>query len=426
MMTSPDSDSRGEATMEKTISKRRVKLVYAVVVMLFAGIIYAWSITKTPFEVFNDGIIANTSQLGINYTLTVIFFCLGGFTAGLLSKHTSTSLRLTMSALLLFASFFSSSMQIVTLPHTGNYFMLYMSYGVLGGLGIGIAFNTVISTVNEWFPDKRGFASGVMLMGFGVSMLLIGRITDIMGRAESIGWRATYVILAITLGIIALIAAVIIRPPPADTIFPEAKTSKEAHPTYDIKDYTAPEMIRRPSFALIFIYIAILASSGNAAISFAKEIMMDTGATEIFAVTAVGALGISNGAGRFISGWLFDRLGIRQTQFISSAVAIFAPLTVVMSIAANSFILCVLGLCLCGFSLGFAPTTGSVFASEFYGLKNFSLNFGILGLVLIPAPFAATLAGVIKASTGGFMPAFIILTVLTVIGFLVNLAIRKP
>jgi len=185
-------------------------------------------------------------------------------------------------------------------------------------------------------------------------------------------------------------------------------------------------MIKRPSFILVFIFITILASSGNAAMSFAKEIMLDTGATERFAITAVGALGISNGVGRLTSGWLFDNLGIKQTQYISSAVSIFAPLTVVMAIAAGSLILCIIGLCLCGFSLGFAPTTGSMFASEFYGQKNFALNFGILGLVLIPAPFAATLAGVIKASTGGFMPAFIILSVLTVIGFFVNLAIRKP
>ena len=416
----------GAATMEKTISKRRIKLIFAVLVMLMAGILYAWSITKTPFEIYIDGAITNTAQLGLNYTLTVIFFCLGGFASGLLTKHTSTSLRFSMSALMLFTSFFSSSLQIVTLPYTENYFMLYMSYGVLGGLGIGIAFNTVVSTINAWYPDKRGLASGIMLMGFGVSMLIIGRAADLMSRAESIGWRNTYVIIAIAIGVIFLIAAALIKPPPQGTVFPASKTSAENNQDREIRDYTALEMIKRPSFYFIFIYITILASSGNAAISFAKEIMIDVGAAESFAVVAVGALGISNGAGRFISGWLFDSLGIKQTQFISSAIAIFAPLTVVMAIIANSLVICLLGLCLCGLSLGFAPTTGSVFASVFYGPKNFALNFGILGLVLIPAPFAATLAGGIKASTGGFMLAFLILTALTIIGFFVNLAIRKP
>ena len=412
--------------MEQTINKRRVKLIIAVIVMLFAGVIYAWSVIKTPFEMFDDGVISNAAQLGINYTLTVIFFCLGGFAAGLISKHTTTTLRFIMSAVMLFTSFISSSLQIVTLPYSGNYFLLYMSYGVLGGLGIGIAFNTVISTVSAWYPDKKGLASGVMLMGFGLSMLIIGTVADMMGRAESIGWRSTYVIFAILIGIIFLAAAVFIKPPPKDIVFPEVKTGNKNLPPESVKNYTALEMIKRPSFILIFTYITILASSGNAAISFAKEIMVEVGAADSFAVTAVGVLGISNGTGRLASGWLFDDLGIKKTQFISSSVSILAPLTIVVAIMINSLILCLVGLCLCGLSLGFAPTTGSVFASVFYGPGNFALNFSILSLVLIPAPFAAILAGSIKASTGGFMPAFIILTVLTVIGFFINLAIRKP
>jgi len=412
--------------MELTIEKRRVKLIIAVFVMLFAGIIYAWSITNAPFRQTTDGVITNAPQLGLNYTLTIIFFCLGGFGAGAVAKHTSPTLRLVLSAMLLFSSFLITSLQIVTFTYTQSYMMLYAAYGLLGGLGIGMAYVTVISTVNMWYPDKRGFASGMMLMGFGLSLLVVGWLVELLGNSEAVGWRSTYVYIAIALGTVFLIAALFIRPPPKDTVFPQPKPSSEENPEKVIKNYTALEMIKRPSFILIFIYIAILASSGSAAISFARDIVLEAGASERFAIMAVGLLGISNGLGRLAIGWLFDHLGIRQTQFISSAVAIFAPLTVVMALTANSLILGVLGLCLCGFSYGFAPTTSSVFASEFYGPKNFSLNFSILNLILIPAPFAAILAGNIKASTGGFITAFIILTGLTVVGFFVNLAIRKP
>jgi len=394
--------------------------------MLFSGILYAWSITNTPFIQMNGDDIANATQLGLNYTLTIVFFCLGGFAAGLISKEVSTTLRLVLSAVMLFASFFSSSLLIVTLPFTGNYFMLYMAYGMLGGLGIGMAFVTVISSVNAWYPDKRGFSSGVMLMGFGLSLLILGRIIDVMGKSEAIGWRSTYVIIAIAMGVIFLIAAIMIKPPPQGTEFPESKSVDKTDQAVEIKDYTAFEMIKRPSFILIFIYIMILAASGHAAISFAKEIVLDVGATEGIAVTAVGLLGVSNGAGRFVCGWLFDKLGIRHTQFISSAVSIIAPLTVVMAIAAGSLIIGIVGLCLCGFSYGFVPTSNSIFASEFYGPKNFALNFSVLNLILIPAPFAAMLAGTVKTATGGFMLAFVILSALAVVGFFVNLAIRKP
>jgi len=256
-------------------------------------------------------------------------------------------------------------------------------------------------------------------------LLVIGWLIDLLGNSETVGWRTTYVIIAIALGVVFLVAAVFIKPPPKDTVFP-SKKEDENKQVKEIRNYTALEMISRPSFYLIFIFVTILASSGSAAISFARDIVFDAGASEGFAVIAVGLLGVSNGLGRLTIGWLFDKQGLRHTQLISSGIAILAPLTVVMALMSSSLILGVLGLCLCGFSYGIAPTINSIFASEFYGQKNFSLNFSILNLILIPAPFAAMLAGGIKASTGGFMTAFIILTGLTIIGFFINLAIRKP
>ena len=412
--------------MELTIRTRRIKLIVAVIVMLFAGIIYAWSITNTPFALVSNGDVINATQLGLNYTITIMFFCIGGFAAGLISKYTTSSLRLVLSAAMLFTSFMASSLQIVTLHYSGNYFLLYMAYGVLGGLGIGMAYVTIISTINMWYPDKRGFSSGVILMGFGLSLLIIGRVVDLLGNSESIGWRTTYVIIAIALSVVFLIAAVFIRPPPKDTVFPEPKSAKGDKAKDIAQEYTALEMIKRPSFILAFIYITILASTGSAAISFAKEIMLDVNASDGLAVTAVGMLGVSNGLGRLALGWLFDKKGLWKTRLISSAVAILAPLTIVFALMANSVILGLIGLCLCGFTYGFAPTTSSVFTSQFYGQKNFPLNFSILTLILIPAPFAAMMAGGIKSGAGGFLYAFVILTALTIVGFFVNIAIRKP
>jgi len=412
--------------MDKAKLARWPKLVMGFVTLLFAGVIYAWSITKTPFMIMDGTVVENASQLGLNYTFSIIFFCLGAFGTGFISKQTTPRLRLVLSGLLIFSSFLISSLLIVTLPYTKFYFLLYMAYGMLGGLGIGMAYVTVISTVNMWYPDKRGFASGIMMMGFGVSLLVIGSAVDALGNLETVGWRSTYVILSIVIGLIFIAAAVVVKPPPQGAVFTSSKPAKEDNSENEVREYTALEMIKRPSFILIFIYIMILAMSGSAAISFAKDIVIDVGATETFTVMAVGMLGLANGFGRIASGWLFDKLGIRQTQFISSATAILAPLTVVMAIAANSLVLGVLGLCLCGFSYGFAPTTSSVFASEFYGLRNFPLNFGIMTLILVPASFASTLAGAIKSATGGFMLAFIVLSVLTAIGFVVSLMIRKP
>jgi len=417
-------------TMEDTIRIRRQKLVISVTVMLFAGIIYAWTILNAPFKLTGDidgaQSVINYTQLGLNYTMTVIFFCLGGVFSGAISKQTSTTLRFTLSAILVFSSYFISSLLIVTIPVTGNYIELYLAYGMLGGLGLGMAYNTVISTINLWFPDRRGFCSGLTFMGFGLSLLLLGRLIDIMGRSELIGWRSTYVIVAITLGLVFLTAAIFLKPPPGDAVFPAAKSDGNDQTNDEPRDYSALQMIKRPSFIMILIYAIILMSIGITAISFASDIMTGLGATGSIAVTAVGLYGVFNGAGRLISGFLFDSHGIKKTQLISSAVAILAPVTLISAVSGNSVFLGIIGICICGLTNGFAPITCSVFASGFYGSENFPLNFSILSMAMIPASFAATLAGSIRTSSGGFLTAFIVLAILSVVGFIVNLGIRKP
>ena len=395
------------------------RLVIGVTALLFAGIIYAWSIINAPFV----GVL-DAAQLGINYTITIMFFCLGGFFSGLLSKKTSSSLRLIISGTLLFSGFF-----ITANLDGSNTIALYIAYGVLAGTGVGFAYNTVIGTVNAWFPDKQGLSSGLLLMGFGLSSLTVGQIASVMGRSAAIGWRPTYIIFAISSGVVLFIAALFIKLPPAGTVFPAPKIDKNpiASSSSAVEDYTATRMLRQGSFIKLFTFIMIVAASGSAAISFALDIVTEVGAPLTLAVTSVGLLSASNGVGRFIAGWLFDVIGMRKTQIIIALVALLAPFTVAFGIITNSPFLAILGVCLCGLAYGLAPTMGSVIVAEFFGLKNFALNFSILNLlVLMPAPFAATLAGVLKDATDSFISTFIILGACAMVGFFINISIKKP
>ena len=414
--------------MEQTLIKRRVMLIIAVIVMLFAGIMYAWTITQTPFMIIENGVFINATQLGVNYTITIIFFCLGCFATGLIVNQTSTAIRFALGAMMLFASYFSASFQIITLQYSGNYFLLYMASGLLGGLGIGIVYATVLSIINLWFPDKPGFASGLIMTGFGLSLLLTGSAVEALGGSETVGWERTYIIIAFTMAVVFAAAAFLLKLPPAGTVLPEPKPrpDDENQQKSDINKLSALEMVKRPSFIFIFIYLAILAASGSAAIAFATDIMQDMGATAGLVVLAGGILCVSNSTGRIALGFLFDKIGIKQTQLISSAIAILAPVTIIMALASGSVIIGVIGLFLCGLSYGFVPVSCSVFASEFFGTKEFSLKFGILSMVLLPAPFIVMLAGFLKNPLNGYMYIFIGLAALTVIGVFINLIIRKP
>ncbi|MCL2884170.1 MAG: MFS transporter [Oscillospiraceae bacterium] len=403
--------------MENKKLVRWPQLVIGAVVMLFAGIIYAWSILKAPF---GSEFGWDSGTLGLNYTITICFFVIGGFVSGLLTKKTTAMVRLTAAAVLLFAGFF-----ITSLLNGGSPVLLFLSYGVLAGAGIGVAYNTIIAVINAWFPDNRGLASGILLMAFGLTSLIFGQIfTSIMAN-DSLGWRHTFLLLAIIIGIILLAAAFLLRMPPKDTVFPEPKKKKQTNePARELQDYTAPQMLAHFSFWRLLVFILLVDFVGSAAISFGKDIAIGVGAAG-FAVVAVGILSVCNGLGRLFVGAVIDFLGMRTAQYTASAAAILGPVLIVLATLWNVPAVGIIGLCVCGFAYGCAPTISAAIIPAFYGPKNFALNLSILNLVLIPASFAAVVAGAIKDATGGFELTFIILGVCSVVGLVINLTIKK-
>jgi len=402
----------------KIVDNRWLQLVTGVIGLLFAGIIYAWSILAAPLSAEFGW---SNSQIGLNFTITLSIFCVGGFVSGIISKKTTPMARLLAAAVLIFLSFFISSRL------KGSIGVLYIAYGVLGGTAIGFAYNTIIGVVTEWFPDKRGFASGLLLMGFGLNSIIIGRIAADMMKNPDIGWRKTYFAIAVVTAAVLAVAAFIIRKPPKDMAFPAPKGADAKKAAGEVaRDYTAGEMVRRLSFWKLFLFFILLASVGSASISFAKNIILEIGGSDSVATTMVGVISMANGFGRIVSGWLFDVIGRRKTQFVTSGVAIIAPLTVILALSSGSLAVGVIGMILCGISYGFAPTGSTAFIGAFYGQKNFSLNLGILNLQLIATAFASTWAGAIKDATGSFTMTFVILTAFSIVGLVLNVFIRKP
>ena len=402
----------------KIVDNRWLQLVTGVIGLLFAGIIYAWSILAAPLAAEFGW---SNSQIGLNFTITLSIFCVGGFVSGIISKKTTPMARLLAAAVLIFLSFFISSRL------KGSIGVLYIAYGVLGGTAIGFAYNTIIGVVTEWFPDKRGVASGLLLMGFGLNSIIIGRIAADMMKNPDIGWRKTYFAIAVVTAAVLAVAAFIIRKPPKDMAFPAPKGADAKKAAGEVaRDYTAGEMVRRLSFWKLFLFFILLASVGSASISFAKNIILEIGGSDSVATTMVGVISMANGFGRIVSGWLFDVIGRRKTQFVTSGVAIIAPLTVILALSSGSLAVGVIGMILCGISYGFAPTGSTAFIGAFYGQKNFSLNLGILNLQLIATAFASTWAGAIKDATGSFTMTFVILTAFSIVGLVLNVFIRKP
>ena len=397
------------------MKKRWLYLVLGVVSMLFAGIIYGWSILKAPFGEF-----WNPSELALNFTITMTCFCLGGFIGAKLSK------RFGIMVSIIAAGLFSATGFILTsLLDGSNILFLYLSYGVLAGLGIGIAYNAVISTVNAWFPDKKGLCSGCLMMGFGASSLVIGNLASSI--MSSMGWQTAYVMLGIALGVVLVLTALVLRKPAADMVFPAPKAKKKAsEEIFEVKDYATGEMLRRPSFWMAFIGIGLLAAVGSSVISFARDLSLAVGAEAALATTLVGVLSVCNGLGRIFTGALFDAKGRRFTMLASNIITIAAAGVTLVAVVMGSLPLCIVGLCLVGMSYGSCPTVSSAFVSAFYGNKYFPTNFSVMNFNLIGSSLMATACGSLLVSTQGYLVPFAVLLCLSMGALVLNLNLKKP
>ena len=399
-----------------SINCRWLYLLLGVLAMLFAGIIYAWSILKAPFAAYWDA-----SQLALNFTITMTCFCLGGFLGAKLSKRVGIRLAIILAGLLSCGGF-----MLASLVSGGNVLWLYLTYGVLAGLGIGIAYNVVISTVNAWFPDKKGLCSGCLMMGFGASSLVIGNL--ISGIMDTWSWQAAYLLLGGALGIVLVVTALILRKPDETVALPAAKAKKAAvSESFEAKDYSTGEMIRRPSFWMAFICILLLAAVGSSVISFARDLALAVGAEVALATTLVGVLSVCNGLGRILTGALFDAKGRRFTMLASNIITIAAAGVTLLAVMQGSLVLCIVGLCLVGMSYGSCPTVASAFVSAFYGQKYFPTNFSVINFNLIGSSLMATACSkLIGVGGAGYMAPFVLLLSLACGALVLNLIIRKP
>ena len=385
--------------------------------MLAAGILYAWSILKTPLtEAFGW----SSSALSLNFTITMCTFCLGVFTGSHLYR------RIGVKPAIISAGIIAAAGLILTGCITGTQvFPLYLSYGILAGFGIGIAYNVLISTVSAWFPDRKGLCSGCLMMGFGASTLLLGNLISIL--FDSIGWRPTYILLGSALGMILVLAGIIVRRPDPDTKLPSPKPTRSSRSeNFEVRDLTPGEMLKRFTFWRAFLCLVCLTAVGNSVISFARDLVLSVGASAAWAATLVGVLSLCNGIGRILTGALFDSAGRRITMITANIITIFAAGVTLISVLIHSLPLCILGLCLTGLSYGSCPTLCSAFISAFYGQKHFPTNFSLMNFNLIFASFIATASGNLHASSGSFASPFILLLILAVSALALNFSIRKP
>lgn len=395
------------------MKKRPLYAAAGVIVLLFAGVLYAWSVLSLPIGQEFAG--WTKLDLSITFTIAMVTFCLAGLVGGImLGRGVNVRVNIGIAAAAMLAGFWLASFAQSPLQ-------LYLGFGVLVGLGSGLAYNAVISNTSKWFPDKQGFISGVLLMGFGIGSFLIGKVYQAVLPGLDDGWRTAFRFMGILVCVIFVAALpFFVKPEPGEV--PAAAKKKSA------VEYSTLRMLKTPSFYAYYLWAILLSACGLVLVGQASGIVLEVSpaAAAGFTSTVVGLISIMNGIGRVIFGRLYDKKGHKATMYLVIFSFLVTTGVLALAISLGALPLVVIGFIIGGFSYGGVTPTNAALTADFYGNKYYSINFAIAGSNLIFASFSSSIAGALYDRTQSFFSAIIMMAICAIAGFFCMFAVKKP
>lgn len=393
---------------------RSIYAVMGVIMLLMAGFIYAWSVMAS---VINKELMIAQGTLSLTFTLVMITFCLGGLLAGIIGKKSSVRDLLVPATIML-------STGLIIASYTKGVALLYIGFGIISGLGSGIIYNVVMSNISKWFPDKQGFISGIMLMGFGISSFIVGKLFVAMSSGSVSLWRTTFKLFAITAFVIMAVLSFLFNGPTEDYKVEGVKKVKKEPAT----ELEPKKMIGHKAFIIYYIWAILTTGAGLTIVSQASGIVtqVNENISAATIATVVGVLAIANGLGRVIFGALFDKLDARTVMVMDVAAYILAAWCFILALLHNTAISAIIGFILCGIAYGAVPTINSAIISDYFGRRNFAINYSITNTNLIIASFASTIAGRVYDCFGTYTRVVAVMLIYVLIALIMIIPLRRP
>lgn len=388
-------------------SRRWSYFILGTIAMLCIGTIYGWSVLKVPLgETFGW----ETGQLALAYSLMFCAFCAGNIGGSQLQKKLGHRAALILSAAAVAAGF-----TLTAALDTPNILMLYLSYSLLVGGGIGVAYPTILDQVGRWFPDMPGLCSGVLTMGFGSSTLFLVQPVSGLFQVSGVGWRGAFLILGAAGGGSLLLCALCLK-----SRFVEKAQGQDA------RGFPVTQTMRRPDFWRLYAYLLLNSVLGSVIFALAYDYCVSLEFSIVAAVTMVSVVSAFNGLSRPLFGMVYDRLGRKRTMLAGSLCVILASFTMLLAVLLRSKPLAVLGLALTGLGYGYGPVLNPTLIRAFYGDMDFAANYSLSNTRTLITSFMAPAFAKLLAVTGSFVAPLLITLGTSCAAFVLQFSIRSP
>ncbi len=333
---------------------RNIVLVVGSIMQLFLGIIYIWSIFVMPVSEY---FAMDAADVKLTSSFMLCFFVVGILLGGKLQVKITTQKTVLIGGLLLSLAMFATAF----LPQNLG-ILIYFTYGVVGGFGVGMGYNAIISTAQRNFPDKRGFATGISVCTFGFSTVIFAPLVENLVRA--IDLQTTFLILGAIFAVATLACFSFIAMP--------KETSTAASVSATTNDYSQNEMFKSKYFYMITGAMMLGTSVYFILNPSFKSLALERGLSDGMATLMIMLTGIGNAIGRLVFPVISDKT---NRSFACMLTALITAIGAFMLIFAEGYFLMAIVI-LIAFCYGGTAGSFPLITGKFFGLKNIGANYG--------------------------------------------------
>jgi MFS transporter, OFA family, oxalate/formate antiporter len=391
-----------------------------IVMMTISSPQYIWTLFTTDFMKTTG---SKLSEVQWTITILIVLQTWLAPAQGYLVERFGPKLLIGLGAVL-------SGLGWVASSYITNLYGLYLTYGLLCGVGTGIVYIGIIGLMVKWFPERRGFATGIVAAGYGFGAIFSTFPIDAMMKDK--GYQATLLTFGAIFAVVGLLAALMLRAPRDGEVAVKPVLAGEV----GARDYTPGEMLRTPIFWLMFLMFSMMSTGGLMVItqfkSFAQSFGIDGKTMVVIMGVTMAAIPaaltfdrITNGLTRPFFGWISDNIGRENTMaiaFIMEGIAIW----LMLQYRTDPFMLIVLsGLVFFGWGEIFSlfPST----LTDTFGAKHATTNYGFLYMAQgVGSILGAPVAAMIFERTGSWLPVFYTIIAMDILTGVLALVLLKP
>ncbi len=391
-------------------SNRWVIAGAAFLMQLALGAVYAWSVFLTPVMKLYS---VSKPQANLTFTITLVALGITAGFGGYLNSRFGPRTIATVAGILYGVGVFLASFV------APNITLLYLTYGVIGGIGLGLGYIVALAMLIKWFPDRRGFITGLAVAGFGGGAAITGPIASNL-LLPSLKLNTTFFWLGIIYFVVVVVAAQFFRKAP-DGYAPAGWTpSVQQQTVRSTREDTLGQALSSPRWYVLWLILALNVTAGAALISVAAPLASNfTGVALTTASALVVTISIFNGVGRLFWGWVSDFIG-RPYTFLSLFVIQIVAFALMPLIGKGQFALLFIPASIIGLCYGGGFGTMPAFAADFFGPKNAGTIYG----VMLTAWSAGAIVGPILIASVDFRTALYIIAVIMAISTILPIIAR--